>query len=301
MDNSTKSISRSDLRRTSFLQVYQPLFDAKLNPLEKLILSEAISWHLDGKKMYTSQAQLAERMNVSRATIQRTMQHLQKNNYLVVTLQVKGLTKNSVIQLGHETIKLLIPKGDPVSITTSEPVKVEVASLEAETTPLVDYLPFGDVEMPTEAPKPTRAAKTRSMDPVQGAPLTNAKDPLPLDVVKRLNYYPKAERHELTENDVVLVFGCYGIDATQAKDWYHKAKYSLPNYNDKLQYAKDGAIALKKRLETPVPVAAVAPVVPMPDQKVMTEAEREQAYREQMRTENPMMYEMLYGMDESAK
>lgn len=322
MNSTTNSIalSRSDLKGITFTAIYQPLFESGLSPIEVLILSETINFTLQGKSFYASHNWLANRFNVSRSTIKRTMSKLRERGYLRVTIATRKENSTSTIQLGPKTIELLIKKSDIESITTSEPIDIPVEEVENPATEELSPLDVMDTQQQQHshpvaeeiayeevpAVRPASRSERRAYPEVNSGvaePLTKMDEMLPLDVIKKMNYFPKKGRFELTEGDAVLVFGCYGLSPDQARTWYQRAFYNLPNYDDKLKYCKEAALRIKNAPVGRESIPTKAPSYTYDDLKSqvapveenLTEEEREAKRIQRLKQEYPDMYEMLYG------
>ena len=64
-------------KKSTFIRVYNELFNCGLNPLEMLLVSEIFGYQNNGQKYYLSKMQIAERYNVSRRHVINTFQKLE--------------------------------------------------------------------------------------------------------------------------------------------------------------------------------------------------------------------------------
>ena len=246
------------------------------------------------------------------------MSKLKNNGYLTITITKKQGTRSSIIEIGDRTIQLLIPRSSIESIAASDHIPVEKVEnpvpeasspLEStETTEEVHSHPVIEEKAPEVIPAARPRYKSeRPTNPEVNSgvaePLTKMDEMLPLDVIKKMNYFPKKGRFELTEGDAVLVFGCYGLSSDQARTWYQRAFYNLPNYDDKLKYCKEAALRIKNAPVGRESIPTKAPSYTYDDLKSkaapveenLTEEEREANRIKRLKQEYPDMYEMLYG------
>ncbi len=187
MKDTTSNNAPLDLSKENYLRVFHSLYGQGLTPLALLLISEAASWQTDGKVLFAAQDTLADRYNVSRCTINRTIKRLIDSNHLVGSVH-KG-SRLCELTLGAAALALL----------------TKACPKEQEAAPAPAILPQKE-----ERPEPIAESRPKVERPAEPTKTTPA--PQPVKPIERAPRIPYLE---------------YDASNTERSDWSSDVKYSI--------------------------------------------------------------------------
>ena len=203
---------------TTYTAIPRPIgASSLLTPLDKLILSDVLSFIRNGQTYFRSTASIAEHWGASQRAIKYRIKRLLADGYLIIIEEGKSRLTN-VLGLGPATIALI---GEPIAMRKVDPVAVEPSS---------DQKP----PLPDRKPVPP---------PVQPL-LRYAEDKIPTDVFRTLDLNPTKGR-DLSPRDAETVFALYGLGADKAERWMTYMTAVGWQTGDRLEAAKTGAVTLR--------------------------------------------------------
>jgi hypothetical protein len=207
----------------------------RLDGADKILLSDVLSFHLEGMEYYRSIRSIGEIIGLSDRAVGRKLQLLNQLGFLVVTVNRNSFNQTNTIVLGPETLKLFVRSGEN-SGRNVERAQPE-ATAKASNPPK---------EPAKHAPKPNEPKEPKATRTAPSVLLTSADAPIPRKVFSRLDYYPDGGRHEFTESDAEIVFELYGQECEQALAWQRKqTENKWRAVSNKLDACKVAAHALQ--------------------------------------------------------